>query len=174
MNSRAQLDPARDDAVEKGTIAAGTASALESKASRYLRLAQSVALFSKDPSTQVGALIIGPAGEIRSTGYNGAPRGCCADEDDRVYQRPEKYFWMEHAERNAIYNAARCGTPTGGCSMTITHAPCMDCARAITQAGIVAVAWPVITDSGHLARWEEHAARVLRLFAECGVKVRTV
>lgn len=146
----------------------------EARIAKYLFMARAAAFFSKDPSTQVGALIVGPAGEIRGTGYNGAPRGSRADEDGRCETRPEKYFWMEHAERNAIYNAARCGTPTAGCMMLITHAPCMDCARAIVQAGIVGVVWPVLTDSAHIARWAEHADRVLQLFAECGVEVRTV
>ena len=43
---------------------------------------------------------------------------------------------MEHAERNAIYNAARCGTPLEGCTLYVEIMPCMDCGRAIVQAGI--------------------------------------
>jgi dCMP deaminase len=50
--------------------------------------------------------------------------------------RPEKYLWMEHAERNAIYNAARVGIPLKGCVIYMDGIPCMDCARAIVQAGI--------------------------------------
>ena len=137
------------------------------KALKYLGLAGAVSLFSKDASTRVGALIIGPAGEVRGTGYNGAPRGSKADEDNRA-NRPEKYFWFEHAERNAIYNAARCGTPTDGCTMIITHPPCMDCARAIVQAGIKEVVWNV-PHPGFEARWLEHKDRATLLFDECGV-----
>lgn len=169
MNSRAQPDSVRDDTVTGGANAAGTASALEPKSLKYLRLARAVSAFSKDVSTRVGALIVGPAGEIRGTGYNGAPRGCRADEDHRA-ARPEKYFWFEHAERNAIYNAARCGTPTAGCTLYVTHAPCMDCARAIIQAGVAAVIWPAPLDEAHAARWTDHAPRVLQLLNECGVR----
>lgn len=137
------------------------------KALKYLGLAGAVSLFSKDQSTQVGALVIAPDGSVRAMGYNGAPRGCSADEDERT-QRPEKYFWMEHAERNTIYNAARCGTPLEGCTMIVTHPPCMDCARAIVQAGIVGVVWN-LPNIEFAERWKEHAVRVKRLFGECGV-----
>ena len=138
------------------------------KAHKYLGLAIAASLFSKDQSTKVGALIVGPAGEVRGTGYNGAPRGSEADEDNRM-QRPEKLFWVEHAERNSIYNAARCGTPTDGCSMVVTHPPCMDCARAIVQAGIKEVIWNHPSPEFE-ARWVEHKDRVTWLFDECGVK----
>ena len=137
------------------------------KAHKYLGLAGAVSVFSQASSTQVGALIVGPAGDVRGTGYKGAPRGSTADEDNRA-QRPEKLFWVEHAERNSIYNAARCGTPTDGCTMIITHPPCMDCARAIVQAGIKEVICNV-PNSEFEARWLEHKDRVTFLFDECGV-----
>lgn len=137
------------------------------KLNRYLMQAGAAALHSKDASTQVGALLIGPDGEGGPFGYNGAPRGCAADEDDRQ-ERPEKYFWFEHAERNVIYTAARTGFRTVGCMLVITHPPCMDCARAIVQAGIKHVVWKLPTLE-FAARWAEHAERVARLFDECGV-----
>ena len=93
------------------------------------------ATMSKDPSTKVGCVIVGPNKEIRSTGFNGLPRGV---EDERLesLERPDKYLWIEHAERNAIYNAARCGTSLEGCIMFCQKYPCADCARAIIQSGI--------------------------------------
>jgi dCMP deaminase len=142
----------------------------EQKAIRYLEIARAAARLSKDASTQVGALILGPANEIRSMGYNGAPRGCAADVDRRA-ERPEKYFWFSHAELNAITNAARVGTPLDGCCLIVTHAPCMDCARAIVQAGIKSVFCPIPT-AEFMARWAEHVERSLLLFAECGVDFR--
>lgn len=137
---------------------------------KFMELAYARARFSKDPSTQVGAVIVGPAGEDRSSGYNGAPRGCAADEagDDRRDTRPEKYFWFSHAELNAITNAARVGTPLAGCRIYVTHPPCMDCARAIVQAGITEVI-TVRPSAEFVSRWSEHIARTLRLFDECGV-----
>lgn len=141
-----------------------------SKHLKFLAIAQSVAALSKDPSTKVGALLLGPDGEGGPWGYNGAPRGCAADEDERFHQRPEKYFWAEHAERNAIYTAARTGFRTVGATMYITHAPCMDCARAIVQAGIKRVVFPV-TEPELYERWKAHFDRAELLFDECTVEV---
>lgn len=139
------------------------------KARKYLDIAQSVSRLSKDPSTQVGALVLGAAGEVRSLGYNGAPRGCRADEDERGMARPEKYYWFSHAELNAITNAARVGTPLEGSVLVVTHFPCMDCARAIVQSGIRKVYYANFDDP-FLERWEEHIKRAIRLFNECGVE----
>ncbi len=87
----------------------------------YLRICRHVASRSKDPNTQIGCVIVGPAHEIRSTGYNSFPRGIRDDVPERL-GRPAKYLWMEHAERNAIYNAARAGTSTTTmcCSTTLS------------------------------------------------------
>jgi len=95
---------------------------------------------SKDPDTQVGCVIVGPAHEIRTTGYNGFPRG--VDDTGGRWQRPTKYFWVEHAERNAVYNAARCGVSLEGCTAYIQIAPCVDCARALIQSGVHVVKVP--------------------------------
>ena len=137
------------------------------KLEKYLGVVDAIAQLSKDQSTQVGALILGPTFEVRSLGYNGAPRGCSADEDRRN-QRPEKLFWFSHAELNAITNAARVGTPLAGCVLLVTHPPCMDCARAIVQAGITGV---LTRNPGaeFLERWVEHTRRTQQLFEECHV-----
>lgn len=137
---------------------------------KYLPIALAVAQLSKDTSTQVGAVILGPSKEIRSVGYNGSPRGCTADEDERGTARPEKYFWFSHAELNAITNAARVGTPLESSHLVVTHFPCMDCARAIVQAGIVSVASPR-PDQEFYDRWKEHIERAVKLFNECNVEV---
>lgn len=143
------------------------------KANKYMGVADAIAKLSKDKSTQVGAIVLGPANEVRSMGYNGAPRGCAADEDIRGTTRPEKYFWFSHAELNAITNAARVGTPLGGSTIFVTHFPCMDCARAIVQSGIV----KVVTNEPDVAfmhRWAEHVRRARALFEECGVVVEYI
>ena len=72
----------------------------------FLNIAEAVKLKSKDQRTQIGAVIVGQDKEIVSTGFNSFPRGINDFVEERQ-QRPEKYFWMEHAERNALYNAAR-------------------------------------------------------------------
>ncbi len=137
---------------------------------KFMGLALEVAKLSKDTSTQVGALLLGSHNEIRSMGYNGAPRGCSADEDSRGSTRPEKYFWFSHAELNAITNAARTGTPLEGCVLVVTHFPCMDCARAIVQAGIKRVVTYRPSDE-FASRWSEHISRAYQLFEECNVAI---
>lgn len=139
------------------------------KAQQYMEIAYATSRFSKDESTQVGAVIIGPTNEVRSLGYNGAPRGCRADEDSRGITRPEKYFWYSHAELNAITNAARVGVPLDGSTIVVTHPPCMDCARAIVQAGIKQVV-AVRPTAEFAERWAEHIRRTQALFQECGVE----
>jgi dCMP deaminase len=140
------------------------------KARQYMEIAYATARFSKDPSTQVGAVIVGSTQEVRSLGYNGAPRGSAADLPADVRgERPEKYFWFSHAELNAITNAARVGTPLDGSSIVVTHPPCMDCARAIVQAGIKQV-FTVRPPAEFSERWAEHTTRSQALFAECGVE----
>ena len=138
------------------------------KAQQYMEIAYATSRFSKDESTQVGAVIVGPTNEVRSLGYNGAPRGCRADEDSRGITRPEKYFWYSHAELNAITNAARVGVPLDGSTIVVTHPPCMDCARAIVQAGIKQVV-TVRPNAEFASRWAEHIRRTQALFQECGV-----
>jgi len=108
-------------AIDKHTFFMGTA---------YL-----AGLCSKDPSTKVGAVIASPNGELVSTGYNGLPRGADDSEFSR-YERPLKYQWIEHAERNAIFNARRVGIPIENCSIYVPFLPCCDCLRAICQVGL--------------------------------------
>jgi dCMP deaminase len=104
--------------------------------SRYMELAKHIATWSKDRSRQTGCVVVGPTGEIRATGFNGFPRGVDDDIEER-HQRPAKYLWTEHAERNAIYNAASVGVRLSECVMYVPWYPCTDCARAIIQSDIV-------------------------------------
>jgi len=142
--------------------------------SYYLSVCQVVARRSKDPSTQIGCVIIGPAREIRSTGYNSFPRGINDGVPERQ-TRPEKYLWIEHAERNAIYNAARAGTPLEGCTMYVEVMPCMDCARAIVQAGIAELVVDASRMSGYSSDfYDPHFRMAEVLLAEAKVRVRSV
>ena len=110
---------------------------------RFLQLADQIAQWTEDRNFSVGAVIIGPDLEIRATGYNGLARGVDADDDSRFDRESgEKFFWFEHAERNAIYNAARIGTSLDKCTIYINRFPCSDCSRAIIQSGITRVVCP--------------------------------
>lgn len=137
----------------------------------FLNIAEQVKLKSKDQSTQIGAVIVGRNKEIVSTGYNSFPRGI----DDSVLarqERPEKYFWFEHAERNAIYNAALIGASTEGCTMYLScEIPCADCTRGIINSGIKEIVCKQERVT-HQDKWLESSQRSLTMLNEAGVKVR--
>lgn len=137
----------------------------------YLSIAESVKLKSKDIRTQIGAVIVGSDKQIVSTGYNSFPRNIVDDNQDRQV-RPEKYFWMEHAERNAIYNAALNGVSTKGTSIYLTCGiPCSDCARGIINAGIKKVYCKQEDTTKNREHWDEHAKRSMEMFTEADVDV---
>ena len=137
----------------------------------YLAIAESVKLKSKDIRTQIGAVIVGSDKQIVSTGYNSFPRNIVDNNEDRQV-RPEKYFWMEHAERNAIYNAALNGVSTKGTSIYLTCGiPCSDCARGIINAGIKKVYCKQEDTTKNREHWDEHAKRSMEMFTEADVDV---
>jgi dCMP deaminase len=137
----------------------------------FLGIAEQVKLKSKDESTQIGAVIVGEDNEVLSTGYNSFPRGM--DDSIRERQeRPEKYFWIEHAERNAIYNAARVGTSLKGSTIYLTSGlPCMDCARGIVNSGIKIVYCKSECTTKNKDKWLESQLKSKQLLSECGVEV---
>lgn len=102
---------------------------------RFMELAKHISTWSKDKSRGVGAVIVSDEKRILSIGFNGFPSGINDDIEER-HQRPVKYKWTEHAERNAIYNAGKHGISLQGATMYVTLFPCTDCARAIIQSGI--------------------------------------
>jgi dCMP deaminase len=107
----------------------------------FIQMCRLVSNMSKDSSTQVGAVIVGADREILSTGFNGIPR-YCDDKKPSRHERPDKYFWFEHAERNAIFNAAKNGIRLEGATMYCSAPSCADCSRAIIQSGIRRVIFP--------------------------------
>tara|TARA_R110000787_G_scaffold254663_2_gene359954 strand:- start:232 stop:708 length:477 start_codon:yes stop_codon:yes gene_type:complete len=150
----------------------------------FMRMLPAVAAKSKDTAFHVGAIIVGPDHEIRTTGYNSFVRGL-ADIHPERFESPEKYKWIEHAERNAIYNAARMGTALKGCRIYIGANPCMYCARAIVSVGIKEV---VYDSDGAFERRERYKGRgdepyatyvqeqkdIIHMFDECGVNQRGI
>jgi dCMP deaminase len=138
----------------------------------YFRtLAHTVKLKSKDVNTQIGAVIVGKDKEIVSTGYNSFPRGINDNISSRQ-ERPEKYFWFEHGERNAIYNAARIGVSTKGTTMYLScGVPCADCARGIINAGIVRIFCEKGGGGAKGPKWFESSERSWEMLDEAGVKV---
>ena len=91
---------------------------------------------SKDPSTQVGAVIVDDT-KIISVGYNGMSIGISDDAGlwgkDNEDETKNKYMWVCHAEMNAITMSNR---SCDGCKIYVTHFPCHECAKMIAQSGI--------------------------------------
>lgn len=101
----------------------------------YLRLAYSAAAAgSDDPSTHNGAVLVLSTGRLSLCGSNHFPRGVIKSEDR--LERPKKYAYMEHAERDVILRAAQAGVRTDGATLYVPWYACSDCARAIIGAGI--------------------------------------
>jgi len=137
----------------------------------FLNIAETIKLKSKDKSTQIGAVIVGNDNEILSTGYNSFPRGMDDNIKERQ-ERPEKYFYMVHAEINSIINAARIGVSTKNSTIYLTCGiPCTDCAKGIINAGIKIVWCKEICTTKNKEKWEESQKRSIQLFDECGIQV---
>ena len=138
---------------------------------RFMLLAHEIAGWSKESGRRVGAIIVGPDKEIRATGFNGFPRGVNDDVADRHSRETgAKYLWSSHAERNAIYNAARVGVPLKGCTMYVPWFPCVECAKAIIQSGIeeLVAYQPDMSDP----KWGAEFGIVQQMLKEAGVNVR--
>jgi dCMP deaminase len=109
----------------------------EDKALKYLKLARIQSeLFSKDPSTKVGCIILAPDSlQILTMGYNGFPRGI-DEKDSSRWSRPTKNNYVVHAEMNALCNACRHGAPLENSIAIVTMFPCSHCSRCLIQSGI--------------------------------------
>lgn len=138
----------------------------------YLQMADLIASRSKDRSIHIGAVLV-KDGAVISLGYNGFPRGV----DDNVearHDRPAKYGYTEHGERNSIYNAARAGTSTMGSTMYTQGVPCADCARAVIQAGVTKLVAYYQADDTVMPKWKESCAVGREMLDEAGVEVVTI
>ena len=132
---------------------------------RFLQMAELVAGWSKDPSSQVGSVIT-DGKRIVSLGFNGFPAG--TDDDPSIYDnRERKYRRVLHAEQNAMSFAKR---DLSGCTVYITHPPCARCAAQIVQEGIRRVVYPS-PSADFLARWSDDVREARAMFSEAGVDV---
>ena len=137
----------------------------------FRNIANAVSQKSKDKHTHIGAVIVGEDKEIVSTGYNSYPRGINDNVSERQ-ERPEKYHWFEHAERNAIYNAARVGVSTKGCSLYMSHwFPCVECVRAIIQSGISTLYCEPLDEKASNINYNESFKRSIQMLNEAKIKI---
>lgn len=147
----------------------------------FIEMAQLMATKSKDPSTKVGCVLVGSDNQVLSVGYNGFPRFVLGDDDPQGerWERPTKYEYVEHAERNAIYNAARSGIATDQAIayMNWEPTPCAECTRALIQAGIIEIIGPAIPFGGkgdgvHYHTDEDSAS--MNMINEAGIVRRVI
>lgn len=148
-------------------------------AAYFMEQATLVSSKSKDESMKVGCVLVNQNNTVISTGYNGFPRGVDEDEEPDRNKRPEKYNWTEHAERNAVYNAALNGVKTQYSKAYNTAHPCVECARALIQAGVIELWLPSkhndpFYQAGRWADWEESLMKALEILKAAGVKVNHV
>jgi len=136
---------------------------------RFLRIAQEIASWSKDPGTKVGAVLVRDR-RIISQGYNGFPQRI-SDTVERYADRTLKLAYTVHAEVNAILNAASNGAKTANATLYVTFPPCVNCATSVVQAGIDRVVCPDVSTSPD--RWRESFTAGYNLLSEAGVEVMT-
>lgn len=133
---------------------------------QYLTMAYQAASKSPDPSTQNGAVIVTGAGTAVD----------CNRFPDRVkitderLKRPLKYSFIEHAERNAIFQASRQQLPILGSTMYVPWFACSDCARAIISVGIRKVVGHQKMIDGTPDHWKESIEHAFAMLKEAGVE----
>ena len=97
----------------------------------FIKIAEQVAIRSKDPSTKTGCVVVDEKNRPVSFGYNGFVAGC--NEAKMTQERPMKYLLVIHAEMNAILFSKR---DLSGCTLYSLYAPCENCLKFIIQTGI--------------------------------------
>lgn len=105
---------------------------------RFLRLAQEIASWSKDPRTQVGCVIVRPDRTIASTGFNGLPRKVF-DSPEILKDRESKHKLIIHAEENALMAVRE---SVAGYTAYCSVQPCSRCAAKLIHMGITRVVCP--------------------------------
>ena len=141
---------------------------------RFMTMASLIACWSKDPSSQIGAVIVNDERRILATGYNGFPKGI-VDTEERLNKRELKYPLIVHAETNALMNALYSGVSVKDASIYVYGLPvCPDCAKLIIQSGISRVVIKPNTNATPQTWVELWDNQTLPMFKEAGITVTTV
>lgn len=136
---------------------------------RMIGLAREVGEWSKDESTKVGAVITTPEGRPISWGFNGFPMGVNDDVPER-HERPLKYKWVAHAEKNCI-DLSMTADMTGFV-MFVTLSPCSVCAQSIIQKKLATVVIDYDGAEDRIPeRWREDMDNAQVMLKEAGVNV---
>lgn len=135
---------------------------------RFLELARLVSTWSKDPSTQTGAVIVRPDKSVASIGFNGFPVSM-PDHDGLYHNREEKYSRIIHCEMNAL-NFSNDNTHKDYTLYTWPFLSCDRCAVHMIQAGITRFVAPQATEE-QLTRWGDAFNRTRGYIEECGATI---
>ena len=136
----------------------------------HKELIKHVSLFSDDENRKVGCIIINEDNKVVSYGSNTIPLK--VNKDKIRLEKPTKYKWVGHAERNAISKAAKLGVTTNNCIMYCNYFPCSDCAISIIEAGIKKI-YTTKPDFNH-EKWGESWEISKTMFDEGGVKIEYI
>jgi dCMP deaminase len=135
---------------------------------RFLRIAEEVRTWSHDPSIKCGCVLVRDR-RILATGYNGFPAGL-SDSLPLYEDREYKLAVVIHAEKNSLFNAAKNGANTQGCTAYVTFPPCSQCASALVQAGVAEVVCP--DPAGSPSRWKENFQIGQRILQDLQISVK--
>lgn len=142
---------------------------------RFLAAAKLVSTWSKDPSTQVGAVLVNQQRQIVGTGFNGFPKGV-ADLEERYAEREVKYQLVVHAEVNAVLQA---GIEAQGATLYMYPSfmlppICGECAKVAIQAGVAGIVGfePDMTDP-RVLRWIDSISVAKTMWEEVGLFIRS-
>ena len=117
---------------------------------RYLSLAKEVSTWSKDPSSQIGAVAVGAKGQVLAQGYNGFPRG--------IQHSAER---LNTRELN--------GVSLDGSTVYVYGLPCCsECAKGLIQVGVDQVIMPKMPEDTPQI-WQDSFELTAELFKEAKV-----
>lgn len=137
---------------------------------RFLELAKLVSTWSKDPSTQVGAVIVRDDRSVVSLGFNGFPKDM-EDREEWYSNREEKYSRIVHGEINALIQAE---TSVKECTLyTYPFIPCDRCVIQMIQAGIVRIIAPKPSEDA-LSRWATAFQKTKDYCEDCGIELTEI
>ena len=134
---------------------------------RFMMLADEVSTWSKDPSSQIGSVLVDQDRQVIATGYNGFPAGIA--DDERLEDRPIKYRLVVHAEMNCLLQAGQKAEGSVLYIYGMGGPPCVNCAKHAIAAGVELIVTR-LTDSVP-ERWQEEFEFSNKMLAEAGVTV---
>lgn len=122
----------------------------------FISMAILISMRSVDPSQKNGCVIVDEDNKVLSIGYNGFPRGSL---DHLIsLKRPEKYLFIEHAEKNAILNKQ---FDIKNSTLYVTAFPCLACVRSIIQSGVRRVVYLDKIKTRNMSKEDDRAIKIL-------------